>query len=76
MEAIASRRITYPIFSLDSIRGIPVPDRNSSRVMQVLLNCWERTKDMEVPQYREGECEVRRLWDEAVAEALGWTPKN
>ena len=27
---------------------------------------------MEVPQFRDGECEVRRLWDEAVAEAMGW----
>ena len=27
---------------------------------------------MVVPQYRDGECEVRRLWDEAVAEAMGW----
>ena len=37
-----------------------------------LSDCWERTKDMEVPQFRDGECEVRRLWDEAVAEAMGW----
>ena len=29
---------------------------------------------MDVPQFRDGECEVRRLWDEAVAEALGWDP--
>ena len=29
---------------------------------------------MEVPQFRDGECEVRRLWDEAVAEALDWEP--
>ena len=27
---------------------------------------------MEVPQFRDGECEVRRLWDEAVANAMGW----
>ena len=27
---------------------------------------------MVVPQFRDGECEVRRLWDEAVAEAMGW----
>ena len=27
---------------------------------------------MEVPQFRDGECEVRRLWDDAVAEAMGW----
>ena len=27
---------------------------------------------MEVPNFRDSECEVRRLWDEAVAEAMGW----
>ena len=27
---------------------------------------------MEMPEFRDGECEVRRLWDEAVAEAMGW----
>ncbi len=27
---------------------------------------------MEVPQFGEGECEVRALWDNAVAEAMGW----
>ena len=25
-----------------------------------------------MPQFRDGECEVRRLWDEAVADAMGW----
>ena len=25
-----------------------------------------------MPQFCDGECEVRRLWDEAVADALGW----
>ena len=29
---------------------------------------------MEVTQFRDGECEVRRIWDEAVAEAMGWDP--
>ena len=27
---------------------------------------------MAVPQFRDGECEVRLLWDNAVAEAMGW----
>ena len=27
-----------------------------------------------MPQFRDGECEARRLWDEAVAEAMGWDP--
>ena len=31
---------------------------------------------MEVPQFRDGECEVRRLWDEAVAEAMDWDPEE
>ncbi len=25
-----------------------------------------------MPQFRDGECEVRVLWDNAVAEAMGW----
>ena len=37
-----------------------------------LADCWERTKGMTVPQFQDSECKVRRLWDEAVAEAMGW----
>ena len=44
--------------------------------MDVLAACWEATKDIVVPQFRDGECEVRRLWDEAVAEALGWNTEE
>ena len=25
-----------------------------------------------MPQFSNGECEVRRLWDESVAEAMTW----
>ena len=52
--------------------NIRIPDVKDARIRQVLADCWERTKDMKVPQFRDGECEVRRLWDEAVAEAMGW----
>ena len=27
---------------------------------------------MEVPQFRDGECSVRAIWDNAVTEAMGW----
>ena len=27
---------------------------------------------MTVPQFRDGECEIRQLWDAAVCTALGW----
>ena len=45
--------------------------RHPKGVVVVLADCWEDTKSMEVPIFRDGECEVRRLWDEAVALAMG-----
>ena len=38
----------------------------------MLATCWEQTRDIPVPQFRDGECEVRQLWDDAVCDALGW----
>ncbi len=29
-----------------------------------------------MPQFRDGGCEVCVLWDNAVAEAMGWDPKE
>ena len=51
---------------------IRIPNIKGGRIRRMLADCWERTRDMEVPQFRDGECEVRRLWDNAVAEAMGW----
>ena len=42
------------------------------RIRETLAGCWEQTKDIVVPQFSHGECEVRRLWDEAVADAMVW----
>ena len=65
-------KLTYPTYPPAAYANIRIPDVKDARIREVLAGCWERTKDMEVPQFRDGECEVRRLWDEAVAEALGW----
>ena len=54
------------------LENLRIPDVADERIRGVLADCWERTKDMTVPQFRDGECEVRRLWDAAVAEAMGW----
>ena len=54
------------------VDNIRIPDVKDAHIPQTLADCWERTKDMEVLQFRDGECEVRRLWDEAVAEAMSW----
>ena len=66
------RTIEFPVYSAAEASNLRSPDIKDARIRQTLADCWERTKEMEVPQYRDGECEVRRLWDEAVTEAMGW----
>ena len=29
-----------------------------------------------IQQFRDGKCQVRILWDQAVAEAMGWDPEQ
>ena len=66
------RTLAFPSYSPRATNDLRVPDIKDDRIRQTLADCWERTQDMEVPQFRDGVCEVRRLWDEAVAEAMGW----
>ena len=68
----AGRTIEFPIYRPAGIDNVRIPDIKDDRIRAILADCWERTKDMVVPQFRDGECKVRRLWDEAVAEAMGW----
>ncbi len=68
----AGRTLDFPQYNPEPLEGIRIPDLKDGGVRQRLAECWERTKEWAVPQYREGECEVRRVWDEAVAQALGW----
>ena len=67
------RTLEFPIYRPAGVGNIRIPDvQNDARIRQILADCWEQTKAMPVPQFRDGECEVRRLWDEAVAQALSW----
>ena len=68
----AGRTIEFPMYPPAVYANIRIPDIKDDCIRQMLADCWERTKDMVVPQFREGECEVRRLWDQAVTEAIGW----
>ena len=70
------RKLTFPSYSVAEADNIRIPNVNDPRIRKTLTECWEQTKDMEVPQFRDGECEVRRLWDEAVAEAMGWNAQD
>lgn len=66
------KKLNFPSCSADSAAELPIPNLQDRYVLGTLADCWEVTRDMVVPQYRDGECEVRRLWDMAVCEALGW----
>ena len=66
------RKLEFPQYRPAGLKTIRLPDLANSGLVDKLARCWEATADTEVPQYRDGECEVRRLWDEAVAEAMGW----
>ena len=68
----AGRKIPFPTYSAAEAGNVRIPDIKNERIRGILAACWERTKDIEVPQFRDGECEVRRFWDEAVADAMGW----
>ena len=68
----AGRKLAFPIYNPKPIESLRIPDVKDARIRQILADCWELTKDTKVPQFRDGECEVRQLWDEAVAEAMGW----
>ena len=70
------RTLEFPKYQPEVINTLRIPEVRNARTRDILVECWERTKDMEVPQFRDGECEVRRLWDEAVAEAMDWDPEE
>ena len=66
------RTLEFPLYRPAGIGNIRIPDIKDARIRQILAGCWEATRGMEVPQFRDGECGVRQRWDAAVAEALGW----
>ena len=70
----AGRTLEFPLYRPAGVANIRIPDIRDAQIQKTLAACWERTRDMPVPQFRDGdaESEVRRRWDEAVAAALGW----
>ncbi len=64
------RKLAFPQYNPAGLKTIGLPDLSDSRLIDDLARCWEATAETEVPQYRAGECEVRRIWDDAVADAL------
>ena len=70
------RKLTFPTYSTAEAAKIRIPNIKDPQIRQPLAQCWERTKDQTVPQFRDGEHPVRRQWDEAAAQALGHDPAH
>ena len=68
----AGQTLEFTLYRPLGIGNIRFPNVKDPRILDVLAACWDLTKDEVVPQFRDGECDVRVLWDEAVAEAMGW----
>ena len=66
------RKLNFPTYSAEETANLRIPDLDDVHTVHILAGCWERTANMAVPQFRDEKCEVRRLWDEAVAEAMDW----
>ncbi|MCY3961360.1 MAG: hypothetical protein OXG34_06790 [bacterium] len=66
------KTLRFPFYNPSVWRDLPIPDLEDDRIRETLAACWESTRHVEVPQFRDGYCGVRRQWDEAVADALGW----
>lgn len=76
----AGRKLEFPQYNPAVYYQVRVPDISDPRVLDTLVKCWEATKEMDVPQYRHGEVDgeynVRKLWDEAVAKVLDRGPNE
>ncbi len=66
------KTLAFPTYSAKEAGNIGIPDISDCQIQSTLAECWESTRSMEVPQFRDGECQVRVLWDNAVAEAMNW----
>ena len=74
LRKYASRTIDWPMYQPAAIKRLVVPNtagKRWNRMRQPLLEAYLATKDSTVPQYREPNAEVRRVWDQAVSSAAG-----
>lgn len=74
LRKCASRSTHWPMYQPAAIKALVAPNTAGAcwrEMRTVLLDAYSATKDMTVPQYREPDAEVRRIWDEAVAKIAG-----
>lgn len=71
LRRVGARKISYPKFRPVSFDALPFPNVDDSKVVSPLCECYDETKNEDVPQFREGRVALRERWDDAVAISLG-----
>ena len=64
--------LSFPSYSADAANRLPIPDLTDPLIVSQLAACWEATRRETVPQFRDGYTDIRRRWDIAVCDTLGW----
>ncbi|MCY4356890.1 MAG: hypothetical protein OXD01_05135 [Gammaproteobacteria bacterium] len=70
MMVRCAKAFVFPQYNPNVVAALMIPDLSNSHILKILVGAWERTRHIQVPLYRDGECEVRCIWDHAVAIAL------
>ena len=66
------RDLSFPFYNPAAWLSVGIPDISNQHIGATLAACWESTRNETVPQYRDGYTGIRRRWDIAVCDALGW----
>ena len=64
--------LSFPFYNPAAWLSVGIPDISNQHIVATLAACWESTRNEIVPQYRDGYTGIRRRWDIAVCDALGW----
>ena len=64
------KSLDFVVYDPAGLLKIRVPRLDRPRAIARLARAWEETREMDVPQYREGYTPVRQAWDRAVCEAV------
>ena len=65
------KKLAFPVYRPSGMTTTRCPDPGQTDAIEALNAAYELTKNEKTPQYRDGRCAVRDMWDEAVAQALG-----
>ena len=72
----AGKKLEFPVYNPAAWKQVRIPDVNDKRIIGFLADTFDETSNMEVPQFNQGECAVRQIWDEVVAVVLGWDSQD